>query len=506
MNINEEGVNLGTEGGSKNYSTPGAGVNAESRLDRAFAASDPLSELVWSSHNGLSLKCANTRASDKKPFLVWNVGPSNKAWGSRDETVVDDDDMFVDKAALLAPLGRRLLSHGGCDDNLQLQRVPNGKGSAAGAVNKKEATERESRMCLYKAKGKESEDDIHESVRSCNSSGLLSRGIKRRGYVKDVMFGSKRIKNLIPLCSGSTSVPRHESSFFSWMSNMVRGDDSAPFPLPLACSIDVNAQNLHGNSIDAQDSASLNMGFQTIFQSLYCKDMDILNTGEEKENEFIEESRQLMVDDKMTLDDLCLPKQIILCDREVNPILVSDQNTSVAMSSVFARRLDAFRHIMPPGNNVVINDNQKVPSLYDIGSAQKTVALSEMFHAIRNLRLSRADILRWMNSDMSLSRLNGFFLRLRLRKLDQGLEGTSYYVACISAGDARDSIGCSSNKSILVDVGGIRSCITSQYISNHDFQEDEIKAWWRRALDGGCSVPSIDELNSKFNNRTSLGF
>lgn len=40
-----------------------------------------------------------------------------------------------------------------------------------------------------------------------------------------------------------------------------------------------------------------------------------------------------------------------------------------------------------------------------------------------------------MNSDMPLSHLNGFFLRLRLRKLEQGLKGTRYYVACISAGN-----------------------------------------------------------------------
>lgn len=39
---------------------------------------------------------------------------------------------------------------------------------------------------------------------------------------------------------------------------------------------------------------------------------------------------------------------------------------------------------------------------------------------------------RWMNSDMSLSHLNGFFLRLRLGKMEAGLGEASYYVACIT--------------------------------------------------------------------------
>lgn len=54
----------------------GAGVNASSTVDMAFAASDPLSELVWSPHKGLSLKCAESGLADRKPFRLWNVGPN----------------------------------------------------------------------------------------------------------------------------------------------------------------------------------------------------------------------------------------------------------------------------------------------------------------------------------------------------------------------------------------------------------------------------------------------
>lgn len=37
-----------------------------------------------------------------------------------------------------------------------------------------------------------------------------------------------------------------------------------------------------------------------------------------------------------------------------------------------------------------------------------------------------------MNSQMSLSHLDGYFLRLRLGKWEEGLGGTGYYVACIT--------------------------------------------------------------------------
>ncbi|KAL0392825.1 UNVERIFIED_CONTAM: hypothetical protein Sradi_2505300 [Sesamum radiatum] len=154
-------------------------------------------------------------------------------------------------------------------------------------------------------------------------------------------------------------------------------------------------------------------------------------------------------------------------------------------------------------NNVKDNNNFPPCNIFTVQSTP--VAQSEIFHAVRNLRLSRADILRWMDSDVSLSHLNGFFLRLRLGKLESGLGGTGYYVACIT-GDAREHNSCQSKKSILVDVGGIRSSVGSQYVSNHDFLEDEIKAWWCRIVKSGCRLPSVDELNLKLNDRKSLGF
>ncbi|KAL7105399.1 hypothetical protein ACP275_07G042100 [Erythranthe tilingii] len=133
------------------------------------------------------------------------------------------------------------------------------------------------------------------------------------------------------------------------------------------------------------------------------------------------------------------------------------------------------------------------------------VAEGEIFRAIKKLRMSRSDILRSMDSNISSTHLNGFFLRLRLGKLEAGLGWTGYYVARIT-GYTTEIIDYKSKKSILVDVGGIKSSVGSQYVSNHDFLEDEIKSWWSRISKTGDKIPLLDELNSKFEDRKSLGF
>lgn len=104
MDTNDEDVDLGLALSSTSYhirsrmnSSSGAGVNANLIGDMAFAASDPLSELVWLPHKGLSLKCADSSLADKNPFLLWNVESSNKvpspsqiirSWGPEDGRVI----------------------------------------------------------------------------------------------------------------------------------------------------------------------------------------------------------------------------------------------------------------------------------------------------------------------------------------------------------------------------------------------------------------------------------
>ncbi|XP_020534175.1 uncharacterized protein LOC105632094 isoform X2 [Jatropha curcas] len=109
--------------------------------------------------------------------------------------------------------------------------------------------------------------------------------------------------------------------------------------------------------------------------------------------------------------------------------------------------------------------------LYGFSDDQISDAPKEIFDAIRRLRLSRTDILKWTNSRMPLSNLAGLFLRLRLGKWEEGLGGTGYYVACITGAQMQSSPQKSKKKSITVNVGGIKCLVESQYVSNQDFLE-----------------------------------
>ncbi|EYU32992.1 hypothetical protein MIMGU_mgv1a004259mg [Erythranthe guttata] len=123
-------------------------------------------------------------------------------------------------------------------------------------------------------------------------------------------------------------------------------------------------------------------------------------------------------------------------------------------------------------------------------NSQDAVAEGEIFRAIKKLRMSRSDILRLMNSNISSTHLNGFFLRLRLGKLEAGLGWTGYYVARIT-GYTTEIIDYKSKKSILVDVGGIKSSVGSQYVSNHDFLEVSFVLKFRDKIlrrDGGSEI------------------
>ncbi|GLU08105.1 hypothetical protein SLE2022_250300 [Rubroshorea leprosula] len=149
-------------------------------------------------------------------------------------------------------------------------------------------------------------------------------------------------------------------------------------------------------------------------------------------------------------------------------------------------------------------ENQ-ITSLFNFISQQVSDVPKEIFDAIKLLRLSRMDVLKWMNSQMSPSHLDGFFLRLRLGKWEEVLGGTGYYVAQISEAQRLNSQR-NSKSSISVNVGGIKCLVESQYISNHDFLEDELMAWWRATMRSGDKIPSEEELRMKVEERRLLGF
>ncbi|KAF9619143.1 hypothetical protein IFM89_005157 [Coptis chinensis] len=92
------------------------------------------------------------------------------------------------------------------------------------------------------------------------------------------------------------------------------------------------------------------------------------------------------------------------------------------------------------------------------------------FAAIMKLRLSRTDIFKWMRSPVSLSPLEGYFTRLRLRKWEKEVGSTGYYVARINGVLREKPFGCS-KVPLSVKIGGFKCLVESRFVSNHDFLE-----------------------------------
>ncbi|KAI3700772.1 hypothetical protein L2E82_45410 [Cichorium intybus] len=133
-------------------------------------------------------------------------------------------------------------------------------------------------------------------------------------------------------------------------------------------------------------------------------------------------------------------------------------------------------------------------------------ALKGIFDTIRRLRLSRTDILKWTNSRLSFVHLDGFFVRLRVAKWEEGEGGSRYYVACIRGLQGENSENSSGGlkQLICVKVGGVECFIESQYVSNGDFLEDELIAWWQKTSRNG-GTPFVKDLTSKLAKRKTLG-
>ncbi|CAN7027340.1 unnamed protein product [Brassica rapa subsp. trilocularis] len=135
-----------------------------------------------------------------------------------------------------------------------------------------------------------------------------------------------------------------------------------------------------------------------------------------------------------------------------------------------------------------------------------------VFEAVQVLRLTRTDVLKWINSKKSVSGLEGFFLRLRLGKWAEGVGGTGYHVARIEgANEGQSSKEHPVNSSVSVKVGGMTCFVESQFISNHDFVEEELLAWWRSAAkragkSGVDDVLMAEELSRKIQQRKMLRF
>ncbi|CAJ2671782.1 unnamed protein product [Trifolium pratense] len=126
-----------------------------------------------------------------------------------------------------------------------------------------------------------------------------------------------------------------------------------------------------------------------------------------------------------------------------------------------------------------------------------------IFDAVKKLQLSRTDILKWITAHGSISQLDGFFLRLRFGKWEEGLGGTGYHVSCITITE-RHSLDQHTRKSLSVKVGGIKCMVESHYISNQDFLEEEIKEWWSNTSKAGVEIPSEEDLIANLKKKTTV--
>ncbi|KAK1395292.1 Zinc knuckle family protein [Heracleum sosnowskyi] len=199
------------------------------------------------------------------------------------------------------------------------------------------------------------------------------------------------------------------------------------------------------------------------------------------------------------------PYSSMLFTKESYCKLPSDHSSSSQKvhKTLGSERIVSFRDDVPSCyKELEVKENQ-VPPLCRSASKPIPCDALNIFEAVRKLHLSRMDILKWMNSNRPLVHLNGFFLRLRLRKWEMKLGGTGYYVACINELH-REVMLRSSEKSIYVSVGDIRCSVESQYISNHNFSEDELMTWWHTITKNG-EIPALNDLRTKFEEKHKLG-
>ncbi|XP_072951650.1 uncharacterized protein [Typha angustifolia] len=154
-------------------------------------------------------------------------------------------------------------------------------------------------------------------------------------------------------------------------------------------------------------------------------------------------------------------------------------------------------HQMASDSMENLSKGNQIVSYYNILPNKVSGEPTAIFGTLRKLRLSRMDIIRWLKSPIANVTLKGFFLRLRLGKWE-GFGGTGYNVACIN--------GATCKNRLSVCIGNFTCLVDCRFVSNHDFLEDELKAWWSAVMRGDIKLPSREELNKKLQEMELLDF
>ncbi|KAM7462933.1 hypothetical protein LguiA_031054 [Lonicera macranthoides] len=495
----------------------GVGVNATPWVNMSFVASEPLLELVWSPGKGLSLKCADYSLNKNSSSRLWDVEQSNMVlspWDSvrpinertdgnikeantvdgvsvvnnnqeqeynkvneMSEPLADQENQWTtNESNLPSPVighSKLALDIDESKNNLEMHGSPiallpeklHSTSENKGKGKEKAPSDRETNNRMSK---ENNDDDSNGSMENCSSAVLFSNGNKQLRLERELIVGCKRIKKQV-----------QESSFMNWIANMVTGlpktnqEMDPAFDHP---NHDLDCDEKIITSNKSHEPEIGNAGFQTVCESLYSQNAKVNERRLLNEDYPLTSSKE----DKTWGD-------IIICNTKK-----PQMDTGCSLDLIWRRRMVFEKRIL-------CSEEIQKP---------KVPLCMGMFDTISRLRLSRLDILnvpwpRWKNSNIPLTNLGGFFLRLRLRK-SEGLGGTGYYVACIN-GTQRENPTKNSKNLISVSVKGINCAVESQYVSNHDFIEDELMAWWEITSKSG-KIPTEVELKSKFEERKKLGF
>lgn len=478
----------------------GAGANANSRSGMTLAGSDSLAELVWSPRTGLNIKFA-----EKTPCFMLEVGPSDMGFLQLEDTQTEkqvSEDRSVASLAACRVSGEvvKSSSYTGTQNQGETHQISkrlfedgmtsgvNGPGSESGSPLKIEAMaqckphdhvemdngkmekdgcysvpipetvqvaifenekiaercdsvpgEDEERSLYHQEIDETHEAESHGSIESFQSANLLTKGKRSLSFEQQLILGSKRIKK-----QAHDYTVKKDSSFVNWISNMLKGLK--------------NHENYDKRISVCNETRTLECkkkGFQNVFESLFSPE-----TISRIESKSIGNSKETVFANK------CI-------NESPNCLEIKEKETQ-----------SLVKHI----------------SLYEKVTKE---APKGMFDTIRRLRLSRTDILKLSNSQLSVAHLDGFFLRLRVAKWKEGLGGSRYYVACITGLQGENPwIGL--KQPIRVKVGGVECFVESQYVSNCDFLEDELVAWWDKTSKNG-GIPVVKDLKLKLGERRALG-
>lgn len=467
----------------------GANANSNSRVDvTTFVGYDTLAELVWSPRTGLSIKFV-----EKKPCHMLEVGPTNmgvlRFEDTRDQKHVKSSSSMETPRShghtgpqnqrTTDPLSERLFEYGTasgvdkpgsdiisplkidapttqCGPHKSVERAKMDKDGCSkdpfleNARNAERADlfpDRERSIYCRETDQKHGVES-HGSIESCqNATSLAKRKRRSSRFEEQLILGTKRIKKQAH--DHDQRMVKKDNSFVNWMSNMLKG---------------LKEYENYDRKISVYDETrgfeSRKMGFRNVFQSLFLPDVKAHETITLIENNSVNTSKETGLIDK--------------CNRGSIECLEIEEKKDKGV----------VKHI----------------SLYE--KVTKEVPKG-MFETIRRLRLSRTDIMKWTNSRLSVSHLDGFFVRLRLAKWEEGAGGSRYDVACVTGLQGENPLKGLKQR-IRVKVGGVECLVESQCVSNCDFLEDELIAWWQKTSKSG-GIPGVKDLKSKLAKRRTLG-